>query len=309
MEPLLNQDEIQELLKQPATGKQVGHFWDGDTAAFSFFQKANKSQDKLARLDQRHTEAVVTIAQSLSKLIGEPVEMGFEAHQLVSAEEILVGTSTADSVVAELVVGRNQGLVAIPRTMFFLLYNAMLGGAQAFVRTEPLTELERRFFRHLLDPLFTVFSERWGMTVQQRDIVDDQKALTDRGWTFDAIAGKFTVQCRNEKATLTLLFPREVMETAAEETTEGETKRAGGTSDPLWQGAVIDAISDVPLPAQVQLGRVSLPLRNVLNLTPGETYPLVLDNAHVVSVRGFPRFLATTGKMGSQRAIQIVERV
>ena len=49
-EPILNQEEIQDLLKEPTPVGEIGRLWNGETISYDLLQSGAKNEEQLEKL-------------------------------------------------------------------------------------------------------------------------------------------------------------------------------------------------------------------------------------------------------------------
>lgn len=316
-DPILNPEEIQDLLKEPVPVGDVGRLWNGETISYDLLQSGAKSEEQLEKLVAVQTPAAETVARELKDWSGLAVTAAFTAHQLVPLSDVIAEVSldrTLFAVWADAVQGFS-GAVVLDRAIFFRLFTAMLGGAGSGERTGALTVLERAFFDRLLGRILGPLAEAWQrvrpVAFAVQEVLVQQSQLGALGWNMDGVKAVLTVQIEGEAAplgTITVLLPRELLAAVGDVgAVSEEAAQEKAQLDRQWQGAVHGAIGDTSVPLTVELGTTSAPMERVLKLAVGDELPLQLaDAGHPVLVNGQPVFRASIGTVNGQRAIKIV---
>ncbi|MBI4239300.1 MAG: FliM/FliN family flagellar motor switch protein [Deltaproteobacteria bacterium] len=316
-EPILNPEEIQDLLKEPTPVGEIGRLWNGETISYDLLQSGAKNEEQLEKLVAVQTPAAAAMAKGMKEWSGLPLTVTFSAHQLVPMSDVIAEVSldrTLFAVWSDTAQGLS-GAVLLDRALFFRLFTAMLGGAGSGERTGALTALERafldRFLAHIFGPLTEVWQRVRTIDFAVQEILIQQAQLGALGWHFDGIKAVLTAQVDGEPqpaGTITLLLPRELLTAMSDMgAVSEEAAQEKAQLDRQWQGAVHGAIGGTPVPIAVELGTTRASMERVLKLAVGDELPLQLSEAgHPVLVNGHVVFQATIGTVNGQRAIKIV---
>lgn len=313
-EPILNEEEIKDLLKQPPSLKEIGHLWEGEAASYDLLQSANKVKEKILIADQIHQNITPSFEKSLIESCGEGVKTTFAGHETKSGAETLSEISAEKSLAFTWAneAGGQEGLFLMDRALFFRLYGKILGGSGAFEKKGQLTSLERTILDRLLFPLAELLEQAWkgsaGWKFRPKNLLVDQEGIASLGWTFDCLSAGFNIQADDVAGSFQILFPREILSTLGENGSVAEEIHAPtAAKDHQWMSAVYEAIRNMPVPISVNLGAVITPLRDVLQIQEGNEFVLLTpENGYVVSVRERPMFVASIGTMGENKAIRII---
>lgn len=321
-EPLLNQDEISDLLKDPqaATGP-VGRLWEGESASYDLLQSGATNETQL----QRVGEIATTIGTQWIAAVNTMLSVTLQA---VAAPTTLLPIT---DIMAEVAVEKilcmpwrspmfdSPGVLLLDRRALFALYTTLLGGGAPVERVAVLTLLEKNFLERLLQPLEQAMVNAWqslmALSPTRDALIAEQSEIQKLGWNFDAIRTTYAMmRGETELGQLHVVYPRDLLTALAEKAVVvgDTTTTAEAIVDQRWREAVAPALFEVELhkPITVELGSVTASMGTMLKIAPGAELPLALPaNGHTVFVGADARFLAKIGSQEGMRAAQIIEFV
>lgn len=328
-EPLLSQEEIRDLLRQPAKGP-VEHLWDGEAQSFNLFASGSNIEEKLAQAKDIHIKVPKDVNVGWSELSGKKIVIELKDQTVIPGADSLAAISVDSSIVG--MWSNNalklEGALLIDRNMFFALYNTSFSGLMNFEKKGPLTRLERQ----ILDKYLALFSESvkkvwepYGMSeLIVNKVLVEQEEIGSYNWDFDVMRVSFSVSEENiikegeeEKTVKTELglveavLPKELLDRIGkEDAVESVKASADGKVDQAWYSAVRLAVSSVPVDVEVELGEMTVQMRDVLNLQSDSVYQLEEPQlGFPVKYKGKTILLATMGHVEDRRGIQIKGRV
>ncbi len=318
-EPILNADEIRDLLRQSAgSARAVDRLWEGETVTYDILKSASQGQDKVKIADQVHQTAAPLIQQALTEISGSEVRFEFTKDDMIPSTEAIAEISLENSIVIPWSDTEKslEGLFRIDRVAFFAIYGKMLGGSGAFEKKGALTRLEQVFLSRLMEPVVSLIERGWkshgNWNFELGRLITDPQKLAQLGWNFDALKASFRMASDGKEGDVVAIFPKDILSGAGKDpvAAEGHAEVSQEGNDRQWSDAVREAILGLPIPVTVYTGNMHVSLKQALGLQVGEEFPLHLDDGNaLVLVRGRPMFSASVGAFNQNRAVQIISRL
>lgn len=314
----LNQEEIRDLLNNPMETNVGGGMWSGETNSYDFLKAALKKDEKIQTAVTLHTQAGNGMTKGIGPVSGAPTQVSFDRHDAVSANEYIATLKTDETLIFTWKddAAGIDGLILLDRSIFFQIYGLLFGGKKNFVKTTPLTVLEKKCLDRLLAPLIDGLQAVWKANGAIRfnitQFFETQESLSDLHINFDGYRGVWKISQEGMgEGFFSVLFPRTMLNALA--APEGESKTHDETkavTDQLWVQAVTHAISSMTIPVSVRLGTMRLPLKNVLNIKNEEEFPLIIpESGQEVFINGHDTFRASIGTSNGQRAVRITHKL
>ncbi|GEM_PF-5756347 len=324
--PILNQDEIRDLLRAPGSTGPVRGLWEGESTPFSFLAGGVKIEDQLKLVDPIHAAAATDVAKAWSDLCGVPVTLEFVSHTPVVVADVLASLSVENMlpVLWAHPAANLEGLIVCERATFYRLYTALLAGLREFQSPGPLAGLAKQSLLKLMASFATALQTAWAAAgawqFEVREIIETQERLASLEWSAEYFQAQFKIVMGEEEKNISLLVPRDFLaalggKNVTEDKVEAEVVVEGAAAvavkiDRRWTEAVWWAVSDIAVPMEVAFGTARATMRDVLQLAPGMHFPLqVASSGLVLMAQKRPIFLASSGSMQEQRAVQIASRV
>lgn len=320
-EPLLNKDEINDLLKTPRPAGEITSFWQGDVTKFDFLGAALKKDEKIQAVSKFHTTAAKLMGRPLSRVCEREMNVEFVRHEMINTEEAL---SQINSEVALPYLWRepargSEGLFVLDKSLFFILFNSLFGGKRALEKKEALTKLEINFLDKIMYPIAEALQTGWRnagqWTFGLQGLLIDQDAVVSLGWTFDAFKAFFKLTVTDmEPVEFYALLPKEMLNIVGggeKDNQKSENTQATGHKDKTWVEAVKIAISHMPLPVTVDLAQIKMQLDQVLKMKPEDVYEIIIpkDALHPVYVDNHLMFKSSIGGIDGQKAVKITNKL
>lgn len=208
---------------------------------------------------------------------------------------------------------RGSQLIVIPPSFVWMLTDAYYGGAvrsTRATRTE-FTGTEHRVIEIITERLNTALAQAWRdlmdlhFTVQSREESMQFAAFTDEDE--HVVNCSFMVQIPGqEPASFDILYPLQTLKPISAQLRSRLQSDIVEENDG-WREKLQRAVLSIPLTVSARLAEPELPLRQLLQIRPGDTVPVTLAETVDVSIEGTPLFRARPGEIRGHAALSIVQ--
>jgi flagellar motor switch protein FliM len=211
---------------------------------------------------------------------------------------------------------KSGSLVLFDDQLSFFLLELVLGGmAQKVVPLKrPLTAIEINLLRFLMDALCPDLKKAFAPVEQLRPelikIEANPKLVNIVPPEAGILTGTFSVTMEGHSGVMTLVIPHASLEPIRDKLREA-TLSVELRNREEWPQRLNDGIFNMPVEVAVQIGQVTLKVREVLNFQVGD----VLELGHApnaplrVLVEGKPKFSGMAGTRNGNKAVQIINRL
>jgi len=311
--PILTANDIQALLASEPSSKEVSKLWEGETAGYDFSANTSKVDNKLQPFQDLHQK----LATGFSELL---VKIGFtDVTSSLKGVEGMGGVQVVQSFDLEknfLILWKNlkgdqEGLFSFSQSVFFKVYNRMLGGLRAYSKTGTLSDMEKTYLAKIVSDFFEEMKNAWkpfgNSTFQFSKLILGPEDLARIKWPFDCLKCVLELKTGEEIEEIGLVYPKEVLEQFASKNTSETSGDLAENSDKEWTHAILRAVGETPVSLDVELGVGRIPLHDFLKMEVGDEHPLIIPtDRHRVFLGDRLLFEASAGVLGEQRAIKIL---
>lgn len=315
-EPILNQDEIKELLKDHSANKlEVTGLWEGDCKDYNIFGGSANLEVKLQLVDELHERLVKNIASTAAEECVCDFEGKFISNNLKESQDFIASINFDHYYIFHMknTLSESEGMILFERKLFSMYYSKVLGGVRVFEKDGALTNFEMSFLDEFRDMILGKFNGIWKnqgkFEFKIQDFIQKKEKLNNLDWTFSGFESVMEISYEEHKGSIITFFPNDLLTALGEDAIEGLGEEDGGPKkDIVWENTVKAALGSIQVEVAVELGQIRLPLEKVLELEPGdETLLGHLGDVYQVLVNGIPWFKASIGSVDGFRAIQIVQ--
>ncbi|MFK8053583.1 MAG: flagellar motor switch protein FliM [Woeseiaceae bacterium] len=322
-EALLSDDEKDALM----AGMDAGVIGDGTTQAdatdvrrFELRPDAYINYGSLPRLQGICQEIAKRLAVEWSSMVRGPVsvnaEESFSTTYGVAIQKLLapvLTTSLSMSPMPEhtVLVFDNALLKALVESFFgFITGDAGVDSAESAAVRAPFTAGELRVGQIAIDRFLRTLAPAWEKVVA----VKPSFVKTEFDPTFGVdvspkdvvVVCRFLIQTGMHHGYLYLILPRTQIAAIADDL-EGAVNARNELGDPVWKKNIQVQLQDTSLNADILVGDIRLPLRDVISLEVGQV--LALDDPEVADmhVEGVRRAMGRFGTNDKFNAFRLVE--
>lgn len=316
MAEILSQEEVDALLQGISNGEvqteQSPHPPEGEVSPFDFRQQEQLLLERMEDLEIVFQRFSKNARGSLGELFNKAVEVEQTEKVASSFSDFMKGIPVPTGLaVLKVEPLRGAALMVLEAKLVFSFVELLLGGSKVEgvkVEGRDFTPIEMRIIRRVVGRLLEDLGRAWEVLYPLRFelekvelspqlaavIPPDEAVLTTR----------FTVELEEPVGTVTLCFPSSVLKPVREAIIQGEKERP---EDPKWHRALREALMRVPVQIEVELGRLMMPSKEVVEFEKGKVIklPTGVDDELVVRVQGLPLFRGTPGLARGQRAVKI----
>lgn len=203
-------------------------------------------------------------------------------------------------------------MLVLETRLVFSLVELLLGGSKVEgtkVEGRDFTPIEMRVIRRIVKLLLDDLKKAWEVLYQlhfELEKVELSPQLAAVVPQDEAVmVARFAVELEAPIGTITLCLPTSVLKPIKEELLQAERPQA--KEDPQWRKALQEALMRVPLKVEVELGRLRLSPRRILEMKQGDLLrlPTGVEEELVVKVQRVPLFKGVPGLSRGQRAVRI----
>jgi flagellar motor switch protein FliM len=312
---LLSADRIAALFDAAAEGKRPLESSGGRARwlrTIDFTRPTKFTPDQENRLRRAHEAFCRTAATKLAAehRIGIELEVVDVAQRTWHEAHGLVPRSSMSAVLDLAPLG-TKVLIAVQRPLLLFCIERLLGAADdATPRERTLTEIDLMLVRRVVEVLVGCLTAIWqpmaGVSFAQTALEAHAETVGLMSSSEPTLA--FTMEARigDSISRIVLLLPHSSVQPVA--AAYSKRKEGQNRHDPAAAGAVRERLGGVDVTVRAEVGSVRLPVREVLQLKPGDTVPLGLEATADLSLRAddVELYRVKAGRAGRQRAVQVV---
>ncbi|MFL5826711.1 MAG: flagellar motor switch protein FliM [Thermoleophilaceae bacterium] len=188
----------------------------------------------------------------------------------------------------------------------------LLGGSADKAKSigrSALTEIEIAVVRRIVNSMVGALSTTWddlaGQTMSVRSIATSPMSVQIVSPSEPTLLLNLSAQIDGGMSIITLVVPHSSVETIMDRFVQGHYGSAD--IDDTARLAMRAAVGRVELEARAEVGAVELPLEHILGLEPGDVISLKRPASRgiVLTVEDRPAYVATPGRNGNLRAVQV----
>ncbi len=328
----LSQDEIDILLEvQSQLGSEADSSYDLDTLSSMIELDAEKrvslynfkrprlfSQDQMRLLNHVHDAFARDLSVYLSAQLRTIVDITLTAMDQVLYSEYVMSSAPPSALYVVDVHPLEQQLVfeLDPRLVIFTI-EKLFGGPGTFLRKpREISQIERRIMSKIMGRVFRELEKAWQ---QVHEVAFEENAFESNAEFVQiipgvepALVGTFEVSIYEQQSFINICYPYILLErmlgrTGIKQWLSNRTTKVDERTRSRYEKTLRETIVEM----RAELGRVRLPLSELMQLQVGDVIPL--DQRVSEPIRVFvgknERFLALSGKAGKRRALRILDVV
>jgi flagellar motor switch protein FliM len=319
MDNVLSREETAALLqgiKDGSVETEAGARSSGVVRPYDFAERNTITRGDLPGLDRIHERYARELRVSLSTLLRRELDVvGFETRlaKLGDYVKTLHAPSSLNVVDVKPLAGR--ALVVLDPVFVYLAVDTFFGGPARMPGTiapRPLTACETRIVELVRERVFAELKKAW-QPVRQIDLAlvasECDPQCLDWGTPGDALyVTRFQVRIGDSQGMLELAMPTAMIAPLREQL-EGPTPGGQGVAREEWAAALGRQLRDAPVEVGATLVRMTLSLRDVVALRPGDVIPTDIAETITVVSGNAPLFRARFGASRGRNALRIIERI
>jgi flagellar motor switch protein FliM len=319
MENVLSKEETAALLQGIEDGSvatEGGKSASGDVRPYDFAERNSIVRGALPGLERVHERFARELGVSLSALLRrklEVVPLEVRERKLGEYLKTLKAPCSLNLFEARPLPGR--ALLVLDPVLVYLAVDGYFGGPArppATIAPRPLTAGETRVIELVRERAFAELRKAWA-PVKAIEIAlagsESDPQFLDAGAAGEtAIIARFEVQFGDFAGALHVVLPASLIEPVRAQLDAG-TQDAPAARQPEWSAALSKQLGDAHVDLRAALVHMTLTLRELRALKPGDVIPTDLEEAITVSSGGAPLFRARFGASRGYNALRIIERI
>jgi len=325
MADILDQSEVDALLNAVSTGDvdsaQSG-MAGGDGAAeerevslYDFKRPDRVSKDQMRALQSIHEAFARNFGAALSAFLRTIVETRVATIEQLTYSEFIhsLPSPTCFNLLSAKPLNGQMCLEFSPLIVYPIV-DRLLGGTNAdiFIPQRPLTSIEMRLVKRIIDRALEHLAEAWADTVK----IEFAVAGTESNPHLVQIVAPnevvvvlgFEIKIGARAGTMTICIPFNVIEPVISKlSTQSWLSYTRSTSTKDQVRCVTESIRRATLGVRAYLGETRLTVHELATLSPGDIIKLdkLIHRDFVVQVKGQNKFAGSIGQLRGNRAIQV----
>ena len=210
---------------------------------------------------------------------------------------------------------KGTALITMEARLVFILVENFFGGDgryHAKIEGREFTPTERRIIQMLLKLVFEDYKEAWAPVMDvEFEYLDSEvnPAMANIVSPTEVIVvSSFHIELDGGGGDFHVAMPYSMLEPIRELLDAGVQSDKGDT-DLRWSKALRDEIMDVQVGLSTRLLQTDVPLRQLMDMKPGDIIPVIMPESLLVFVEDLPTFRAKLGRTHDKVAIRIVEKI
>ena len=285
---------------------------------YDFRRPERISKDQMRALQTLHDAFARNFGASLSGFLRTIIEVNVDQAEQMTYSEFL--GSLANPTCFSLISGEpleGQFCLEISPLIIYPIIDRLMGGntRDLFVPQRPMTMIEMRLVRRILERGMHALVEAWGsigkFDFQLGEMESNPQLVQIVPPNEVVVVIGFEVRMGERTGTMKLCLPYNVIEPVIEDLNAQNWFVTGRRDEQAARRAVIEqGLSEAPLELEVVLAESSITFDELQSLRGGDliTTPKPAKEPVVVSVGGSPKFDALLGTFRGNRAVRISER-
>jgi flagellar motor switch protein FliM len=321
MEKVLSQEEIDALLRGMSDGKVDTTPGEIDESGIVSYDLANQDRiihERMPTLEVINDNFSRLFRGSLSISLRKMIEVGSKGVQMVKFGEFIRNLPVPSSLhVFKMEPLRGHAVLALESKLVFNLVEIFLGGSgkRSFkIEGREFTVIESRLIQKVINIIFNDLERAWNIIhpVSVRYIRSEMNPqfVSIVPATDLILMIPFEIEFDQFTGLITLCIPYAMIEPIKNKLHSGY-QRDHLEADHSWVERILDRIKWAEVEVVVELGRQTIMVQELLQLTEGDVLPLKNDvaNLMIAKVQGVPKFLGKAGVLGENKAFQIEEPI
>ena len=318
MSDLLTQDEIDALLHgvDEVEEEDVGLATAPGVMTFDFSSQDRIVRGRMPTLELVNERFARHMRISLFNMMRRTAEVSINGVQMLKFGEyvhtLFVPTSLNMVRFRPL---KGTALITMEARLVFILVENFFGGDgryHAKIEGREFTPTERRIIQMLLKLVFEDYKEAWAPVMDvEFEYLDSEvnPAMANIVSPTEVIVvSSFHIELDGGGGDFHVAMPYSMLEPIRELLDAGVQSDKGDT-DLRWSKALRDEIMDVQVGLSTRLLQTDVPLRQLMDMKPGDIIPVIMPESLLVFVEDLPTFRAKLGRTHDKVAIRIVEKI
>ena len=210
---------------------------------------------------------------------------------------------------------KGTALITMEARLVFILVENFFGGDgryHAKIEGREFTPTERRIIQMLLKLVFEDYKEAWAPVMDvEFEYLDSEvnPAMANIVSPTEVIVvSSFHIELDGGGGDFHVAMPYSMLEPIRELLDAGVQSDKGDT-DLRWSKALRDEIMDVQVGLSTRLLQTDVSLRQLMDMKPGDIFPVIMPESLLVFVEDLPTFRAKLGRTHDKVAVRIVEKI
>ena len=318
MSDLLSQDEIDALLHgvDDVEEEEIGGAGDPGVAQFDFSSQDRIVRGRMPTLELVNERFARHMRISLFNMMRRTAEVSINGVQMLKFGEyvhtLFVPTSLNMVRFRPL---KGTALITMEARLVFILVENFFGGDgryHAKIEGREFTPTERRIIQMLLKLVFEDYKEAWAPVMDvEFEYLDSEvnPAMANIVSPTEVIVvSSFHIELDGGGGDFHVAMPYSMLEPIRELLDAGVQSDKGDT-DLRWSKALRDEIMDVQVGLSTRLLQTDVSLRQLMDMKPGDIFPVIMPESLLVFVEDLPTFRAKLGRTHDKVAVRIVEKI
>ena len=318
MSDLLSQDEIDALLHgvDDVEEEEIGSAGDPGVAQFDFSSQDRIVRGRMPTLELVNERFARHMRISLFNMMRRTAEVSINGVQMLKFGEyvhtLFVPTSLNMVRFRPL---KGTALITMEARLVFILVENFFGGDgryHAKIEGREFTPTERRIIQMLLKLVFEDYKDAWAPVMdvgfEYLDSEVNPAMANIVSPTEVIVVSSFHIELDGGGGDFHVAMPYSMLEPIRELLDAGVQSDKGDT-DLRWSKALRDEIMDVQVGLSTRLLQTDVPLRQLMDMKPGDIIPVIMPESLLVFVEDLPTFRAKLGRTHDKVAIRIVEKI
>ena len=305
----ISEEEIAMIAKNSAPPRKRAR-------AYNFRKPRLLSQDQLRLLNHVHTGFAREISVYLSAQLRSIVEMSLVTVEQVHYSEYVESTQAPSALYVMEAEGQSHGMILEfdPRLILYTV-EKLFGGHGSF-QQEPreISQIEQRVMARVVQRTYRGLEAAWEpvfpLKLATKSFETDAEFVQIIPGTEPAVVASFEVGLGEHRAVLRVCYPYLIIEkilgrSGIRQMLSKQTE----PTDPKVHAAYEDSLRKTEVELKAELGRTSLSLQDILDLSAGDVISLdrkITEPIQVV-VGNIPQFRAMVGRSGTRKALRVLE--
>lgn len=312
-EPVLNQDEVDALLKDvnSVAGQAEPNADASVVRSFKLGNEMRAVRGRMPALELVNERLVSLLQPGICSMLRRNTEVSVEPVQLMMFNEYLQSLQLPTSLnLVKFNPLRGTGLVVFdPKLVFSVVDNVFGGnGRHAKIEGREFTRTETRIVRAMLEMVFSSLKEAWQqlqpLTPEHLGVEVNPHFANIVTPSESVVISRFKVDMDGLGGELHVVMPYSMLE-PLREVLEADVQSDRPDRDERWANALHDEIMDATMDLRAVLGEGRLQVSEFSELKAGDIVPLEFSGLATLMSDGVPMFVGRYGASRGQCAVQL----